>query len=193
MKRRLPSGEERDLFEETLKGTKPLKSRRPRSQSPPKTPKPSRAQKQAKPVPPPPEPLPASRAKPATRRPDEPSGLDGRTADRLRRGLLSPDARLDLHGLTEAAGHRALITFVKGAQARGLRLLLVVTGKGNARDEADAFDMFAGRSPRGILREMTPRWLKERELAGLIADVRAAHRRHGGEGALYVYLRKPRS
>jgi len=111
------------------------------------------------------------------------SGLDGRTADRLRRGLLEPDARLDMHGLTEAAAHRALLTFVKGAHARGDRLLLVVTGKGSGPRRGET-------EPQGVLKIMTPRWLEA--LADVVADWRAAHRRHGGDGALYIYLRKPR-
>jgi DNA-nicking Smr family endonuclease len=128
---------------------------------------------------------------PPPRRQTGPTGLDGRTADRLRRGLLQPDAKLDLHGLTEAAAHRALITFIKGAHARGVRLALVVTGKGGREEPADApFDLEFDRRTRGVLKMMTPRWLQERDLVDLVADVRSAHRKHGGGGALYVYLRK---
>ena len=93
--------------------------------------------------------------------------------------------------MTEASAHRALLVFVKGAQARGLKLVLVVMGKGVREDVADApFGLDLARRPRGVLKTMTPRWLKERDLEHLVADVRHAHRRHGGEGALYVYLRK---
>jgi DNA-nicking Smr family endonuclease len=180
MKKRLPSGEERELFEEVLKDAKPLKGKtRPRG----KVAKPDKAPAAVKPVPP--IELPPARLRTG------PSGLDGRTADRLRRGQLEPEARLDLHGLTEASAHRALLTFVKGAQARGLKLVLVVTGKGVREDVADApFGMELARRPRGVLKMMTPRWLRERDLEHLVAVVRNAHRRHGGEGALYVYLRK---
>jgi DNA-nicking Smr family endonuclease len=180
--KRVPTGEERELFEEVLKDAKPLKGRtRPRVKTV-KAPS-------AKPVTAPQIELPPAKRRSGPR--TGPSGLDGNTADRLRRGQLDPEARLDLHGLTEAAAHRALVTFVKGAQARGLKLVLVVTGKG-AKDEApDApFDMERTRRTRGVLRVMTPRWLQERNMAALVADVRAAHRRHGGEGALYIYLRK---
>lgn len=118
-------------------------------------------------------------------------GLDGSTAERLRRGRLEPQARLDLHGMTEAGAHRALFHFVRSSHARGLRLVLVVTGKGlEAPEENRPFDLGLDRRARGILRAMTPRWLREPELSSLIADVRVAHRRHGGSGALYVYLRK---
>lgn len=119
-------------------------------------------------------------------------GLDGNTRDRLRRGELEPDARIDLHGLTEAAAHQALIRFLRGAHARHFKLVLVVTGKGRAPDPHAPFDLELQARARGVLSTMTPRWLKEPDLAPLVAEVRNAHRRHGGTGALYVYLRKSR-
>ena len=96
---------------------------------------------------------------------------------------------MDLHGKTEGAAHRVLSSYLRGASARGHRLVLVVTGKGNPRKEESASWM---QSPHGILKQMVPRWLNEPDLAPLIASVRPAHVRHGGDGALYVYLRKPR-
>ncbi|MEJ0027768.1 MAG: Smr/MutS family protein [Rhizomicrobium sp.] len=120
------------------------------------------------------------------------SGVDGRTTERLRRGLLEPEAKLDLHGLTENAAHRALILFLKGAQQRGHKLVLVVTGKGKAMDADAPFDLELHGRARGVLKAAVPRWLKEPEFAGLLAGTRGAHRKHGGEGALYVYLRKGR-
>ena len=118
-----------------------------------------------------------------------PSGLDGRTGDRLRRGAIAPDAKLDLHGLTESAAHRALASFLQAAHKRGDKLVLIVTGKGANASEGP-FDLeLAGRS-RGVLKTMVPRWLREPQFAKWIADLRGAHRRHGGDGALYVYLRK---
>jgi DNA-nicking Smr family endonuclease len=119
------------------------------------------------------------------------TGVDGRTAEKLRKGALEPNATIDLHGLTEDAAHRALTSFVQNAAARGARLLLVITGKGlqpSAPDEP--FDLELDRRTRGVLKAMTPRWLREPELIRFIADVRTAHRRHGGSGAFYVYLRK---
>jgi DNA-nicking Smr family endonuclease len=121
------------------------------------------------------------------------TGVDGRTAERLRKGAIEPDAKLDLHGLTEDAAHRALAIFLRSAIARGGRLALVVTGKGlkpSAPDEP--FDLELDRRTRGVLKAMVPRWLQEPELVRFVADVRTAHRRHGGAGALYVYLRKER-
>jgi len=119
------------------------------------------------------------------------TGVDGRTAERLRRGTMEPDARLDLHGFTEAAAHGALITFLRSAQMRGHRLALVVTGKGTRKSDPYApSDLELDARSRGVLKTAVPRWLKEPALAGIVADMREAHRKHGGAGALYVYLRK---
>jgi DNA-nicking Smr family endonuclease len=123
----------------------------------------------------------------------KPGGIDGNTADRLRKGNVEPDARIDLHGMTETVAHRALLGFLRNAQRGGARLVLVITGKGARAPDDDApFDMEADRRSRGVLKSAVPRWLAEPAFAGLIADHRAAHRRHGGSGALYVYLRKRR-
>ena len=121
-----------------------------------------------------------------------PTGLNGATQDRLRRGVLEPDARLDLHGMTERDAHRALLVFLKSAQMRGCRLVLVVTGKGRPQADDAPFDMELNRRSRGVLKSAVPRWLSEREFAGLVAGTQAAHKRHGGEGALYIYLRRAR-
>ena len=117
-------------------------------------------------------------------------GLDGNTADRLRRGLLEPQARLDLHGMTEVDAHRALLMFLRSAHVRGMRLVLVVTGKGRPRAPDAPFDLELETRGRGILKSAVPRWLKEPGLAAVIATTQWSHRRHGGDGALYVYLRK---
>jgi DNA-nicking Smr family endonuclease len=113
--------------------------------------------------------------------------LDGNTKEKLKRGQLQPAARIDLHGMTEAAAHGALLSFLAGAQARGIRLALVVTGVGNPRAEEGAEWM---RAPHGVLKQMVPRWLNEKEFATFAIGAAPAHRRHGGDGALYVYLRK---
>jgi DNA-nicking Smr family endonuclease len=114
-------------------------------------------------------------------------GLDGNTAEKLKRGQITPGARIDLHGLTEAKAHDALLAFMARAQKRGLRLVLVVTGIGNPGRAEDAEWM---RVSHGVLKTMVPRWLKEKDFAALIVGSGPAHRRHGGDGALYVYLRK---
>lgn len=110
-------------------------------------------------------------------------GLDRGTAQALRKGRRAPDARLDLHGMTLDQAHGALATFVQDQRARGARCVLVITGKGGG-----------GASARGTgaLRRDVPRWLRQPPLAGMVTGVFEAHARHGGEGALYVYLRKAR-
>lgn len=124
-----------------------------------------------------------------TRKSGGAGGLDGNTQDRLDRGLIAPDATLDLHGMTQDRAHRTLIRFLQNARQYDNRLIVVVTGKGNPRaPDAAAWT----ESPHGVLKEMVPRWLAEPELKGLIARVQPAHVRHGGGGALYVYLRKSR-
>ena len=164
MNRRRTTDEERELFRAVLSGKALHKKPRPQPKTGP--------------------------AKPAEKKaPPAPTGVDGGTGERLRRGMIVPDSKLDLHGLTESAAHRALWSFLQTAHKRGDRLVLVVTGKG-ARASAEAFDL-EPRS-RGVLKTMVPRWLGEPQFARLIADLRGAHRRHGGEGALYVYLRKIR-
>jgi DNA-nicking Smr family endonuclease len=115
--------------------------------------------------------------------------VDANTQDRLNRGLIAPDATLDLHGMTQERAHRTLIRFLTHARERGLRLIVVVTGKGNPR-APDAAPWT--ESPHGVLKEMVPRWLAEPELKPLVARAQPAHVRHGGGGALYVYLRKSR-
>jgi DNA-nicking Smr family endonuclease len=157
MKRRTTSDEERQLFEQVFKEGRPIK---------PVTAKAAVKKKAASPG---------------------PSGINGASRDRLRKGLIEPDARIDLHGKTQVAAHRTLFTWLTNAHKSGHRLVLVVTGKGNPRNEESASWM---ASPHGVLKQMVPRWLNEPELAALIAEVRPAHVKHGGDGALYVYLRK---
>ena len=165
MKSRRTTDEERELFRAVLSGKTLQKKSRPQPK--------------------------IGLAKPAQKKtPATPTGVDGHTGERLRRGTITPDSKLDLHGLTESAAYRALSSFLQEAHRRGDRLVLVVTGKG-ARASAETFDL-EPRS-RGVLKTMVPRWLGEPQFARLIADLRGAHRRHGGDGALYVYLRKTKS
>jgi len=112
--------------------------------------------------------------------------MDRRRFDRLRRGRVEPEARLDLHGMTLESAHAALAGFVRAADASGLRLLLVITGKGRAADGA------SWPHRHGILRHSVPHWLAAPPLAGRILQVAPAHQRHGGGGAYYVYLRRRR-
>ncbi|SEA67674.1 Smr/MutS family protein [Rubrimonas cliftonensis] len=109
-------------------------------------------------------------------------GLDGGTAKRLARGRLEPQGRLDLHGMTADRAHGALSGFIASSSAQGLRCVLIVTGMGRGE---------GGRGD-GVLRRQTPRWLGVAPLAAMVVGVFEAHPRHGGAGALYVYLKKRR-
>jgi len=108
------------------------------------------------------------------------SGVDRRLGDRLRRGRLAIDATLDLHGLVYESAAREVTAFVMRAHERGLRTLLIVTGKGSR----------AGGE--GLLRQSLPRWLNGPELRSRVLAFSAAQPRHGGGGAFYVLLKKRR-
>ncbi len=105
-------------------------------------------------------------------------GLDKRTAQRLRRGQIAIEGRIDLHGMTRAEAHRLLSDFLPSSAAKGRRCVLVITGKG------------AGS---GILRSEFPRWLNSPALRPLILSFAPAQPRDGGGGAFYVYLRRARA
>ena len=115
------------------------------------------------------------------------AGLDRRTADRLRRGEREPDARLDLHGMTAERAHRACLRFLSDALGRGARVVLVITGKGGKGGSDDIM-----RSPRGILRESLPKWLRSSPLGHSIVGIYEASPKHGGAGAFYIYLKRRR-
>lgn len=116
-----------------------------------------------------------------------PLRMDAKTFARMSRGKLAPEALIDLHGLTLAEAHPELIRFILGSQARGLRLVLVITGKG--RRAADD-----GPVPQrhGVLKHHVPQWLSQAPLGAAVQQVAGAAQRHGGGGALYVYLQKRR-
>lgn len=122
------------------------------------------------------------------------SGVDGATAERLRRGRITPDATLDLHGMTQQQAHTRLLAFVRRGHENGSRCLLVITGKGSdARADSDARTrgfVMPERSKAGILRSLVPFWLEQADTRPLVVGVQGAHQRHGGSGALYVYLRR---
>jgi DNA-nicking Smr family endonuclease len=111
--------------------------------------------------------------------------MDHKTHRQMTRGKLSPEARIDLHGMTLAVAQPVLIRFILQAHADGRRLVLIITGKG--RDGGP--DAPLPVRP-GALRHNVPHWLHMPPLAGIVLQVRAAHRRHGGDGAYYVYLRR---
>lgn len=112
---------------------------------------------------------------------------DRRAALQQRRGKLKPEARIDLHGMTQAQAHPRLTRFLLGAHADGLRLVLVITGKGKDRDEGGPLPV-----PVGVLRHQVPHWLSLPPLRSIVLRAAPAHIRHGGDGAIYVFLRRGR-
>jgi DNA-nicking Smr family endonuclease len=109
--------------------------------------------------------------------------LEKRLRQRLGRGSETPDSRIDLHGMTQDRAHRALLSFLRRAQADGARVVLVITGKG-ARGPA---------SEPGVLRRAVPQWLALPEFRSFVVGYEIAHVTHGGEGALYVRVRRGRN
>jgi len=103
----------------------------------------------------------------------------------LSRGRRSPEAKLDLHGLTLAAAERAVSVFLAGSAAAGRRVVLIVTGKGLRLEGGKVFG--------GRIRAEFPAWLERPDNRAHVIAVRAAHARHGGGGAFYVLLRRRRS
>jgi DNA-nicking Smr family endonuclease len=122
-------------------------------------------------------------AAPATPAPLAP--LDRRVRQRLARGSVAPDGRIDLHGMTQERAHRALLRFLRSAQGDEMKLVLVITGKG-ARMRAEH------GAERGVLRRLVPQWLALPEFRPYVIGFETAHIAHGGEGALYVRVRRGR-
>ena len=134
-----------------------------------------------------PSPLPAE---PPAGRPAKPSApplapIERRLKRELARGRAPIDAALDLHGLTQAEAHQALRGFLRHSQTRGARLVIIVTGKGGAIDELSGWP-----NERGVLKRLTPQWLREPDLRSVVLGFEEAGRAHGGSGALYVRLRR---
>jgi DNA-nicking Smr family endonuclease len=107
---------------------------------------------------------------------DRLAGVDRATAERVRRGRYPVEAKLDLHGMTQAEAHAALARFVAGSRLVGRRCVLVVTGH--------------GRTSGGVLKAAVPRWLAEPALRPHLLLIAPARPMHGGDGAVYVLLRK---
>jgi DNA-nicking Smr family endonuclease len=115
--------------------------------------------------------------------------LDKRQKQRVARGRQAIDARIDLHGMTQSQAHAALMHFVRHAQETGARLILVVTGKGSGKGSEISYDT---ERERGVLRRQVPLWLALPEFRPFIVGFDEAHIAHGGQGALYVRLRRIR-
>jgi DNA-nicking Smr family endonuclease len=117
---------------------------------------------------------------------EAPVRMDAGLHRRMVRGKLTPESRIDLHGMTRAQAQPALTGFLLSAHARGLRLVLVITGKGRERDD----DSAPMPQRPGALRHDLPHWVQSGPLRAIVLDLRPAHRSHGGGGAFYVYLRR---
>jgi DNA-nicking Smr family endonuclease len=173
-RRRGLSEEERALWESVAAQVKPLrkKPRAPKTASAPAVDKPPVAAKSARLSPP---------AKPSRPEPPPLAPLGRRERTQLSRGRKDIEARLDLHGMTQSRAHRALLSFLHRASSERLTFVLVITGKGGGSD-----------SERGVLRRQVPHWLGLPEFRALVVGFEEAHIGHGGEGALYVRIRRSR-
>jgi DNA-nicking Smr family endonuclease len=138
-----------------------------------------------RPAPPPSPALPPREPPPRPAGPPPLVGLDRKTKRDLNRGRGGVDSALDLHGLNQAEAHHALRAFLMDAQARGMKLVIVVTGKGKAGTSSWIDEP-------GVLKRLAPHWLRAPDLRGIVLGFEEAARHHGGSGALYVRLRRVR-
>ena len=113
--------------------------------------------------------------------------MDRSDYERLKRGKLKPEARLDLHGMTLAIAKPEVERFIFSAYKKGLRNLLVITGKGKHQEDYGPIPVRPGQ-----LRHHLPQWLREPSLSSIVLQTLEAHPKHGGAGARYVYLRRKR-
>ncbi|MCX7307500.1 MAG: Smr/MutS family protein [Afipia sp.] len=182
-RKRALSGEELELWQSVAKEAKPLrKKKRVADETAAPTvahlsPLSTQSKKSAKLFVPP---------KPATLKPAAPpplAPLGRRERSQLSRGRKEIDARLDLHGMTQARAHRALLNFLHEASDEGCTFVLVITGKGRTAEPG---------AERGLLKRMVPEWLGLPEFRSVVVGFETAHIGHGGEGALYVRVRRAR-
>ena len=177
-RKRSLSDEERKLWESVARQVKPLRAS-PRLARPPAagTEKPVAA-----PPAPPRTPSPVKISPPPKPHAPPLAPLGRRERAQLSRGRKEIDARIDLHGMTQTRAHRALFGFLQRAHHEGFSFVLVITGKGKLGAESE----------RGVLRRQVPQWLALPEFRALVIGFEEAHIGHGGEGALYVRVRRAR-
>ncbi|MBB4374621.1 DNA-nicking Smr family endonuclease [Bradyrhizobium sp. cir1] len=179
-RRRALSEEERELWDTVARQVKPLRKHRAAKAhaAPPAGPSPvvqvARPSPSARPV--------AAAPAPRVAKPSVPplAPLGKRERAKLSRGRSEIEARLDLHGMTQMRAHRALTGFLHRAHHDGLTFVLVITGKGRSGGES------------GVLRRQVPEWLSLPEFRAFVVGFETAHIGHGGEGALYVRIRRAR-
>jgi DNA-nicking Smr family endonuclease len=176
--RRHLSEEERTLWESVARQVKPLRKKPRVAKTAASMSEPAAVTSVASP-----RPIPSISA-PKPSKPAVPplAPLGRRDRSRLSKGRNQIDARLDLHGMTQTRAHRTLLGFLQRAHHDGLTFVLVITGKG-----------IAGDTERGVLRRQVPNWLALPEFRTLVVGFEEAHIGHGGEGALYVRIRRPRA
>ncbi len=182
---RQPSAAEKDLWQQVTEDVEPLADYVPSDEGEPQPPE--GAPPENAPI----EPITPKRAEPSEPpplRPVDPDlahgsapGLDRRTQTRMRRGQVDIEARIDLHGQTQDEAYRALTAFLHAAHDADRRAVLVITGKGQRTDKG---------SGQGVLREAVPRWLNEPEIRRMLRAFSHAAPKDGGEGALYVLLKR---
>lgn len=179
---RKPTPDELELWRSIVETVEPLPGREVDDEPP--APSPPQAAEPAKPVPVRriirDAPLPIGAPTLPQLAPGQSPGVDRRTADRLRRGRLAIDGRIDLHGKTRAEAQDALAGFVARSHRQGRRTVLVITGKGGAGDRV------------GVLRAEVPRWLNEPPIREKVLAFHPARPKDGGAGALYVLLKRHR-
>lgn len=181
-RRRALDADERALWRHVTQSIRPLRPEPEPTLVPELPPEPEALPRQVKPK------LPPASAKPAPRPAPPPlAPLEPKLRRRLSRGS-EVDARLDLHGLTQMVAHRRLHAFLLGAQGAGHGLVLVITGKGASGDAVT----LSGEGGRGVLRRLVPQWLSAPDMRALVVGFEVAARGHGGEGALYVRVRRIR-
>ncbi len=172
------SEEDRALWESVAKQVKPLRKRRAS--------KPAAAEVDTKaaqkPAVSPRHVAPVRIVAPSRPEPPPLAPIGRRERSHLSRGRKEIDARLDLHGMTQTRAHRALFGFLQRAHHDRLTFVLIITGKGKVGAESE----------RGVLRRQVPQWLGLPEFRALVVGFEEAHIGHGGEGALYVRVRRAR-
>lgn len=115
--------------------------------------------------------------------------IDTRTKRKIARGSLEVAARIDLHGMTQREAFPALRAFLARTQMAGGRIAIVITGKGRP----GLGDLVFDPAERGVLRRVVPHWLSSPDLRDLVGGFEEAAPGHGGGGALYVRLRRPKN
>lgn len=121
------------------------------------------------------------------------AGLNRRDTQKLARGNVEIDGRIDLHGMSVARARSALLSFIEASREEGRRNVLVITGKGASpftRHTLHSVDVYHAPERKGVLRSELPQWLHEREFSQHVVGFQPAHPRHGGGGAFYVRLRR---